>query len=506
MNQIVRVFSAGSWQVVRMGSCMFAASLVIVAIAELAGAKNLDLTIVRDVESSKPIFRLNGAPFYPLIYAEQFSSLSPAAIATIVKQGFNALQVGIDTEDTASSSFKELMAACTAAHLPVFLELNDWRIREELIERPELNMVMSNGERVKYFPDFANPETRREHIRRFAPAARRTRPYLGRPIIAISVGAYDAFHLPDAEVHVDFVVPPHTKHGQTQLPYGKHAEVAFRRFVAERSSKDDGLEKLPAMPTARAEASNDQEWRLWLQFRRQLVADWLRATVRAVRQQAAVPIGVSYDLNFAERERFATPPAAWRGILDFVSVYCYGRTEDARYIPRLMRTVRREFRDEGVPMIGFLEFSSGLAGKALGDAYAKECAPFVSGLMVTGPVPDRKHPQARVESFVGWAKNQDETALLAANAPAADVLLVVNRDGVELGRTLQKECSRSGITVDVLYANREWTGDGIEGYGVVAIDDELQIPPDFRAGRDQQIVDRRGLLEFLRESLPTVSP
>lgn len=491
-------------QVETISAQALALSLALIQCVQLANAREMRLTIEHEANASKPRFALNGKSFYPLIYAENFSNLSPEQIRSVRQRGFNSLQIGIDTEDTASEVFSKFMEACAAEQLPVFLELNDWQIRQVLIERPTLNMVMAGGERVEYFPDYANPATKREHLRRFSRASKRLHPYLGRPIIAISVGAYDAYHLPDSEVHADFVVPAHSKKGQTHLPYGRYAEAAFRKYSAvstPSSQTRDAPQK--CLPTVRAEAESDEVWREWLNFRRTLVADWLRNTVRAVRNRSNVPIGVSYDLNFAGREQFATPPAAWREILDFVAVYCYGRQKDAGYISSFMQIVRREFNDDGVPMIGFLEFSSGLAGNARGDGYAAHCAPFVSGLMVTGPIPEQKHPQERIDEFINWANGQGELALLSKDATAPDLVLVLDRRGIDLGRPMLAECNRSAVQFDVLYVDKDWNGRGVESYSLVAIERGVPKPPNSRLRTGQQVIDGDDLRnELERQSTP----
>src|SRR5262249_13291610 len=136
-----------------------------------------------------------------------------------------------------------------------------------------------------------------------------------------------------------------------------------------------------APPTALAETKDRAAWQDWLMFRRDLVTHWLVDTMSAVRSRTHVPVGVRLDLKFAQKEDFATPPYAWAESLDFVSAYCYGRQPDAAYVAPLMRTIRREYSEAGVPVIGFLEFSSGLSGGTLGDQYARGFAPFASGLM-----------------------------------------------------------------------------------------------------------------------------
>ena len=284
-------------------------------------------------DQNKPTFRLGGRPFYPLIYSDHFSKFTPTLLQELLRRGFNMAQVAADTEDTDSEPFRNVLTECADAGVPVLLEMNDWKLREVLMKRPDLNMVMSDGTPVKYFPDYANPETRREHLARYARAAENIKRFVGHPIVAVSVGAYDAYHLPDGEVHDDFVVPMHTEEDQTELPYGRYAAAAFAAYlnVTEKDRQLPGASDFASQPppTTPATALNEWHWRRWLEFRRSLVTSWLSDTVNAVRSAIHVPVGVSIDLNFAQKEQFATPPFAWSGMLDFVSIYCYGKQPDA---------------------------------------------------------------------------------------------------------------------------------------------------------------------------------
>ena len=333
------------------------------------------LAVGRDTLTGKPVFQLDGRPFYPLIYSDHFSKFSREVLQRLAKQGFNMVQVAIDTEDTELPEFRACLEACQETGLPVLLELNDWRIRQVLIDKPELNMVMSDGTPVRYFPDYSNPQTRAEHLGRYERGAANVARFVGQPIVAISVGAYDSYHLPDGEVHDDFVVPKHER-DQTRLPYGKYASAAFADYLKGVTGGSNATQpsRVAAPPTALAEAKDPAAWQQWLMFRRDLVTNWLADTASAVRDRTHVPVGVSFDLNFAQKEDFATPPFAWSKSLDFVSAYCYGRQSKAGYVAPLMRTIWREYGEAGVPVIGFLEFSSGLAGGTPGDQYARVCA------------------------------------------------------------------------------------------------------------------------------------
>jgi hypothetical protein len=460
------------------------------------------LTIERAPSSGKPVFAWRGVPFYPLIYSEHFSKFTPQLIKQLQNQGFNALQIAIDASEARSPKFLSVMRACQQARIPVVLELNDWRLRELLIKQPDLNMVMSDGKIVTYFPDFANAETRRLHLEHINAAAAQLHPLVNRPIVAISVGAYDHFHLPDGEVHDDFVVPKGAGRDHTRLPYGRHVEELFCASASPAAAD--------RLPTSLQAAGSREEWDKWLHFRRDLVTSWLQKTVAAVREQVDVPIGVSLDLNFSQQEQFATPPYAWSDELDFVSVYCYGPDPDAAYLPRLMRTVYREFSRAGVPMIGFLEFSSGLSGHTPGEIYAEKSAPFAAGLMTTGPVPGRALDQQRVDSFIGWASHQDKDGLRARCPDPADVLFVVDRAGIDLGQDLQDSLRRRGVTVDMIYVEqgRSVKDQEIMDHDLVIVGETLPIPDAGQSVRPPKFVRPEAAISILSKnfSLDALAP
>lgn len=476
--------------------------VIVLLFASIAAAQDCRLTIGRNGETPKPAFELNGRPFYPIIYTDHFARFSPRLLSQLREQGFNALQIALDTEESGSSRLRGLLSRCAAIKLPVIVEMHAWSTRAILIGRLELNMVMSDGQPVKYFPDYANPLMREEYLKRYARATVDLREFVDKPIVAISVGAYDAYHLPDGETHADFVVPAHSQAHQTRVPFGKYVADAFRRSLVVARSEDDASEGALAVPGAGPptdldDAKSNEQWRRWLLFRRDLVTQWLAATVDTVREKSGLPVGVSFDLNFAQREQFATPPFAWTQIVDFASVYCYGNRSDARYVPRLLRTVWREFSDAGVPMIGLLEFSSGLSGETAGDAYARECAPFVSGLMTAGPSPDKKHGADRVAAFARWATDVGANRLLESFPTAADVLLVVNRHSTEQSYPELQWCESADQPCDVIYVDDDWNGGGSSNYRCVVVDPNLRLPSSSPGGIGTRYIRSEDLADYL---------
>ena len=454
---------------------------------------SIQLTVGRDPESPKVRFELNGRPYYPIIYSELLNNFTPQLVADVRAKGFNMVQVALDAEEADSPRLPEIMTLCKEAGLPVLLEVNEWEFWASLKDRPELNMVMSDSKRVKYFPDYANPETRREHLTRYAHAADAARRWAHQPIVAVSVGAYDAYHLPDGEIHDDFVVPNQTNEFQTRLAYGPWSREAFLRYLATSGVNAATIgvmdfDKPIELPTTPRDALGEEHWRSWILYRRSLVKSWLADTVETMRQRTGLPVGVSLDLNFTRREKYATPPFEWSSILDFASVYCYGREPDAGYVPGLMRSVWREYTVAGVPLIGFLEFSSGLAGATPGDAYARQCAPFAAGLMTTSARPDRKHGQDRVDLFVGWAAGRGQAELLSSAPVPAKVLVVSNRGRIYNKRSVERALAKAAIQFDVEYADSSWKGDNVGPYDYVVVDAGIALPASSAAERGPRIL------------------
>ena len=251
-------------------------------------------------------------------------------------------------------------------------------------------------------------------------------------------------------------------------------------------------------PTSRLDAGSDERWHRWLLFRRDLVTRWLTATVEIVRKRSALPVGVSFDLNFAQQEQFATPPFAWTGSVDFLSLYCYGKSRNAEYVPGLMRTAWKELSAGAVPTIGFLEFSSGLSGETLGDAYARECAPFVAGLMTAAPSAGQKHGPERVEAFAGWAKETGQERLLHLVPPPADVLYVANRESTEQKYSGLLNRIDAKRTWDVMYVDNNWEASKCSDYRVVVVDPSLKLPTVPSDNNSTQFVRSNELPDDLR--------
>ena len=123
-----------------------------------------------------------------------------------------------------------------------------------------------------------------------------------------------------------------------------------------------------------------------------------------------------------------------------------------------------------------------ICGHTPGDAYARQCAPFSSGLMTTGPQPKLKHDQERIDSFVGWIVTQGgHSALLHHSPERARVLVVVARRRVDADYAILRELARHKISFDVLYATPDWNEGDSDAYERVVVDRDLPLPATDRS-------------------------
>lgn len=430
--------------------------------------------------TGKASFLLNGQPFYPFVYYENFRAVTPQLLTRLRSDGFNSIQLAIDTSDADSADLKRILELLHRQGLPAIVEINEGEFWKALRADLSLNMVTLDGKPIKHFPDYANPETRRLHLEKFARAARLLQPYAHQPVIGICVGAYDAYHIPDGESHPEFEAPKLVRKYQTLLPFGEHARNRFIQYLKDSGAAPQalGLERLENMahpPATPEEAATPLLWQLWIHFRRHLVREWLKDTLDVVKAATGLPVTVTFDINFSLREQYATPPAGWVDLLDFVILYYYGKGNPDEYIPKLLREVYRGFNAAAKPMICLHEFSSAYGGTS-GEAYARNAAPFVAGMMTTGPgqTPFSAHPhnQERVQSFTRWVREQLGTLATLA-PPLSPVLVVLDQDRPYVENPFAATLASLGIGYDVIYLAAASPMPSMNGYS------KLLVPPDF---------------------------
>src|SRR5437773_7513116 len=91
--------------------------VMIAANIGFAGAARVHLGIERDEQSDKPLFTLNGAPWYPVVYSLPFPDAKSEAIRPLAAKGFNTILISTDTEDVATPTMKQVLDTCRDAEL-----------------------------------------------------------------------------------------------------------------------------------------------------------------------------------------------------------------------------------------------------------------------------------------------------------------------------------------------------------------------------------------------------
>lgn len=427
--------------------------------------------------TGKAIFTLNKSPFCPVVYIT-WHKITTEFIDRIREEGCNSIMLQMDVFQADSEDVKKALEICKEKKIPTFMDLEEgsfWRmLRSDL----SLNMVMLNGKPVKYFPDYANPQARELHLKHYQKTAMFLKSYAHSPLIGIGLGAYDWFHLPDGEVHLEFTVPTHSQKYGTYLPYGSWVEKEFNEYLSKKGKKPFqpvGDIRLPSTPQT---AGSEEMWKDWILFRRAYVKRWLDDTISLVKKESGLPVTVSYDINFSLRERYATPPFDWTNIMDFYTVYYYGHDRmSSEFIPKILRTVYKEFNDAGKPMITLLEFSS--AGGSTGIDYAKESAPYVSGFMTSGPENDyrsddfqkslrKNHDEERIHSYLNWIKTNSDR-LMELTPPTPKILILVDKESIYFENPFTDALSNHKIPYTIQYVNETTKNISFDTYKYILI-------------------------------------
>ncbi len=457
----------------------------------------------KDENTGKAICTLNGTPFYPVAYFTGFHSVSSEFIDRIRDLGCNSILITMDAIQAGSSGLKNALRICYEKKIPTFVEIALCEYWVLLKKNLDLNIVMYDGTPVKHFPDYTNPRAKEEHISRYRKASEFLKDYANRPVIGICVGAYDDYHLPDGEIHVAFEVPGHKEKYETFLPYGKWAKGEFIQYLKISNISPEKIgynsyDEISTLPISPQTAKNSEEWYQWILFRRYIVKKWLAETVEAVRTASGLPVTVTFDINFSREEKFATPPFYWSDILDFVIVYYYGRIKASDYIPPLLRSVYKPFNDAGKPILTLLEFSSALSGSSPGDEYAKASAPYVVGMLVTGPNPSLKHTQDRIESFCDWIKNSEEN-IVSMKPESTDNLILVDKGAIYFENNFASVLSNLNIPYDIKYVSIDDEEINLNGYNNILIPDNFNTEIVSKLPKTKNIIfEKKDWLNKLR--------
>ncbi|MFB3895283.1 MAG: hypothetical protein ACE14V_03170 [bacterium] len=403
-------------------------------------ARAMILTSIRN-ESGKPIFQLNGKVFYPVIYMCTWPEATPEKVNQLLADGFNMLIIGIDASD-AESKNPNLIATINwlqRQKIPVIVDLLHSPIWEELkeSEKESWNMQLANGERVKYFPDYANPAVRNEFLNRLGNVVDFLKPYYGDPVVAFHIGVTDSLHIPDGEVHYAFKVEE-PEGDATSLPYGPYALEEYKKFIQRNgySVQDVGFQSISEiqLPTSLKLAKNNLHWQSWILYRRAYIHDFVKSLSDMVKSKSQLPVTAMLDINFSRIEKYACPLFAFDDSLDFVGVYYYGLADKSKYrIPELMAYAYQHFAVQGKPLISLLELSSALGKVPTPSSdYIRYSLPYVSGFCTMNFLFGGLDKKMLAWQYSGFEKTLQElkktNELFSTTSPAKIALLLSTSD------------------------------------------------------------------------------
>ena len=368
-------------------------SLILILTALGAGVNamsaNFSLTFGR-YANGKQCFKLNGEVIAPVVISKRYWEITEEDIIGARNDGFNIIYTAVEKADTTLFRFLDMAGVL---EMPVILELTDHSVGKLLTDDESLNMKFSPDypeaeEYIHHFPDYANPTIRKWHPKHYEELTRSVLGYLNDPVIAFSIGAYDHYHIPDAERHAMFNSVRHTKARgeQTWLPYGEYVAADYRNYLAEQgiSAEDIGFRNVSDVmpPNDSSQSKNALHWLSWIRYRRKYVMDHVRATVEAIKSAAPdMPVTGTFDINFSINDNFASPIVDIDDIFDFVILYYYGiGNVEQKVIPSLLECVSHHFRRSDTPSITMYEFSSIIGRKpTTTQDYLVESLPYVSG-------------------------------------------------------------------------------------------------------------------------------
>lgn len=416
------------------GVALAALALAVVGSA-YTGMSDNAWTLGKARVGEKMLFTLDERPFFPVVASiplPEAGAFARADAEALRDQGFNMLYTAIDYPWLSSrqEAIDGFLRACVEAGLPVIVELQEWDYWHRwLREHPSANMVMSNGDPVMTCADFANPDAKAEHLRRYQEMATYVAAYGGQPVVALSIGAYDYYHIPDGETHADFSVPPHSTFPQTWLPYSAHATSAYLAFLKEKgfTPEDVGFESWDAVapPTDFDATRTPLHWATWMWFRKEgYVLPWVAETAQVVRDASALPVTATLDVRPVVWDDWATSGEQWAEIFDFIIVYYYGMVDGSEVAERL-RLLSHTYTAGNAPMINLLEFSSTLGVFMPADLYLQASIPFVSGVQFGFDGTAPRH-QGRLHDFLRIARELESTGRWQDSPPPARVAIMVS--------------------------------------------------------------------------------
>jgi hypothetical protein len=340
----------------------------------------------------KPLFSINGKPFVPVIMHIVSNNLPDENdIQKLIQQGYNTLCLVLNYSEIGEMNLIHFIERCKERAIPLIIELRPNGLHDWLKVHKEGNMWFSpkypsGATHIHYFPDYANPETWAEYQRQLKETLDFLKPYIHDPIISFSLGAYDHFHIPEGETHVDFTCsseyPVDVKH-QTWLPYGPFVEKEYLAWMNDHRNQFDLATTDELTPPINFEqAAGFEHWRSWIIYRRDYVRKWIEKTYNLVKEISMLPITMTYDVNFSIRDKFGSPPTDLADILDYVVIYLYlSDSTTNKEVALRMKGLDHLFRTNEIPMISLFEFTSQITNVPISAMeYLRQTAPYVSGM------------------------------------------------------------------------------------------------------------------------------
>jgi hypothetical protein len=356
----------------------------------------------------KPLFSINGKPFIPVILHIGVSNLPDRETAgKYIRDGFNMMLVELHRRQAGEESVINFINMCRDTAIPLILELHPSSFWRWLDEHEENNMwfspdypynyysgtgnnkIKTRQTHIRSFPDYSNPETKREYHRQLKETLEALSPYFKDPIVAIDIGAYDHFHIPEGEWHPEWVCEAEWPEGvqfRTWLPYGPHVEKDYREWLADHKDDFDvEINGSTAPPLSLEKAQNYEHWRSWIIFRRYNVRKWIEDTYRVVKENSGLPVGMTFDLNWSLDEKFGSPATDAVEVLDFLMIYQYivEETDNAPFwfvvnqfeMEVRIKTMAGLFRKYNKPATSFL-----VTDETPADQFIDQTAPYLSGM------------------------------------------------------------------------------------------------------------------------------
>jgi hypothetical protein len=438
----------------------------------------------------KPLFAINGKPFVPVIMHVVARNLpDKEGITKYINEGYNAFCLELGYSQIGNRDVVIFIERCREEAIPLIVELHPGGLHAWLMEHEEGNMWFSpeypsdatvtrftrpetreyetirydsRPTHINYFPDYANPETWAEYRRQLSETLNVLRPYFKDPIVSFSLGAYDHFHIPEAETHSDFACiseyPIDVRH-QTWLPYGPHVEKEYVAWInAHKDRFDMEITDEIRPPLSLGQADGFEHWRSWIIYRRYHVRRWIEKTHKLVKEISGLPVTMTYDVNWSPRDSFGSPAIDVADILDYVVTYMYrtdSTTDDE--IALRMKGLDHLFRMKGLPVITLFEFTSQVTRVPISaKEYVRQTAPYVSGMQY------QIHASFKGEDLKknlnrSFRKGTDEISkenLLLASIPVPGSAIFLNPEEIflwETGYDIGKELLERDEDFDIIY-------------------------------------------------------